>query len=108
MVIRRILGLIILLTALVILGGSLYAAYFVGDALAGLGAGIHDNLALAGQTSESRIAVGIHFRSAVRVGRDLAWAVGQKVIERARADGSQEGTLALPQPAGAGTLHGIG
>jgi hypothetical protein len=53
MVIRRILGLIILLTALVILGGSLYAAYFVGDALAGLGAGIHDNLALAGQTLDT-------------------------------------------------------
>ena len=50
MVIRRILGLIILLTALVILGGSLYAAYFVGDALAGLGAGIRDNLAVASQS----------------------------------------------------------
>ncbi len=47
MVIRRILGLIILLTALVIFGGSLYAAYLAGDALAGLNAGIRDNLALA-------------------------------------------------------------
>ncbi len=47
MVIRRILGLIILLTALVIFGGSLYAAYIAGDALAGLGATIRDNLALA-------------------------------------------------------------
>ena len=50
MVIRRILGLIILLTALVILGGSVYAAIFVGDALAELGAGVRDNLALASQT----------------------------------------------------------
>ena len=47
MVIRRILGLIILLTALVIFGGSLYAAYVAGDALAGLGDSIRDNLALA-------------------------------------------------------------
>ncbi len=47
MIIKRILGLIILLTALVILGGSLYAAYVVGDALAGLNAAIRDNLALA-------------------------------------------------------------
>ena len=47
MIIRRILGLIILLTALVIFGGSIYAAYTVGDALADLGAGIRDNLALA-------------------------------------------------------------
>ncbi len=50
MIIRRLLGLIILLTALVILGGSLYAAYFVGDALADLGAGIRDNLAVASQS----------------------------------------------------------
>jgi hypothetical protein len=53
MVIRRILGLIILLTALVILGSSVYAAYFVGDALAELGAGIRDNLALAGQSLDT-------------------------------------------------------
>ena len=50
MIIRRILGLIILLTALAILGGSIYAAITVGDALAGLGAGIRDNLAVASQT----------------------------------------------------------
>ncbi len=50
MVIRRILGLIILLTALVILGGSLYGAYVVGDALAGLGASLSDNLALASES----------------------------------------------------------
>ena len=50
MIIRRILGLIILLTALVIFGGSIYAAYTVGDALADLGAGIRDNLALASQS----------------------------------------------------------
>ena len=40
MVIRRILGLIILLTALVIFGAGLYAAYTVDDALAEVGAGI--------------------------------------------------------------------
>lgn len=50
MIIRRLLGLIILLTALVILGGSLYAAYAVEDALAGLGAGIRDNLAVASES----------------------------------------------------------
>ncbi|HOU40050.1 MAG TPA: hypothetical protein PK829_02165 [Promineifilum sp.] len=53
MVIRRILGLIILLTALVIAAGSIYAAVVVGDALASLGAGIRDNLALASNTLET-------------------------------------------------------
>jgi len=53
MIIRRILGLIILLTALVIFGASLYAAYFVGDALAELGVGIRDNLALAAQSLDT-------------------------------------------------------
>lgn len=46
-------------------------------------------LSLAEQASESRIASGLHFRSDVQVGRDLGWAVGQRVIERARADGSE-------------------
>lgn len=46
MLFRRILGLIILLTALVIAGGSVYAAYYVGDALAQLGSGIRTNLTL--------------------------------------------------------------
>jgi membrane-associated phospholipid phosphatase len=45
--------------------------------------------ALAEQASESRIAAGIHFRSDVQVGRDLGWAVGQRVLARAQADGSQ-------------------
>jgi membrane-associated phospholipid phosphatase len=36
--------------------------------------------ALAEQAAESRIAAGIHFRSDIRVGRDLGWAVGQRVI----------------------------
>ena len=53
MIIRRILGLIILLTALAILGGSIYAAVYVGDALAQLGAGIHNNLALAGESLDT-------------------------------------------------------
>ena len=53
MVIRRILGLIILLTALVIFGAGLYAAYTVGDALAEVGAGIRDNLALASQSLDT-------------------------------------------------------
>lgn len=45
--------------------------------------------ALADQASESRLgASGIHFRSDVQVGKDLGWAVGQRLIERARADGS--------------------
>jgi hypothetical protein len=53
MIIRRFLGLIVLLTALVILGGSLYAAYAVGDTLAGLGVGIRENLALAAQSLDT-------------------------------------------------------
>ena len=53
MVIRRILGLIILLTALVIFGAGLYAAYTVDDALAEVGAGIRDNLALASQSLDT-------------------------------------------------------
>ncbi|HMQ30060.1 MAG TPA: phosphatase PAP2 family protein [Chloroflexaceae bacterium] len=45
--------------------------------------------ALADQASESRVgAAGIHFRSDVTVGKDLGWAVAQRVIERAKADGS--------------------
>jgi len=50
MIIRRILGLIILLTALVIAAGSIYAAVVVGDALANLGSSIRDNLALASES----------------------------------------------------------
>jgi membrane-associated phospholipid phosphatase len=49
----------------------------------------HAFYTLAEQASESRIASGLHFRSDVQVGRDLGWAVGQRVIERARADGSE-------------------
>jgi membrane-associated phospholipid phosphatase len=45
-------------------------------------------LALAEQASESRITAGIHFRSDVRVGRDLGWAVAQRVIAWAQADRS--------------------
>jgi membrane-associated phospholipid phosphatase len=45
--------------------------------------------ALAEQASESRIWSGIHFRADVQVGRDLGWAVGQRVVARALADGSQ-------------------
>jgi membrane-associated phospholipid phosphatase len=45
--------------------------------------------ALAEQASESRIVTGLHFRSDVQVGRDLGWAVGQRVVERARSDGSE-------------------
>lgn len=45
--------------------------------------------ALAEQASESRVYAGIHFRSDVQVGRDLGWAVGQRVIERAQSDGAQ-------------------
>ncbi len=45
--------------------------------------------ALADQASEARLgASGIHFRSDVTAGKDLGWAVAQRVLERARADGS--------------------
>lgn len=43
---------------------------------------------LVDRAAESRIAAGLHYRSDVTVGRDLGWAVAQKVIARAEADGS--------------------
>lgn len=44
---------------------------------------------LAKQAGESRIWAGIHFRSDVIAGTTLGRAVAQKVIERAKSDGSQ-------------------
>lgn len=45
--------------------------------------------ALAGLASESRVAAGIHFRSDVEAGVSLGGAVGERVVVRAKADGSQ-------------------
>lgn len=45
--------------------------------------------ALADQAGESRIWAGIHFRSDVTAGLALGRAVAQKVIERAKGDGSR-------------------
>lgn len=45
--------------------------------------------ALADEAAESRIWAGIHYRSDVVVGLALGRAVAQKVIERARTDGSR-------------------
>lgn len=50
MIIRRLLGLIILLTALLIIAGSIAGAYYVGDALAAVGESVRANLALAQQS----------------------------------------------------------
>lgn len=50
MIIRRLLGFIILLTALAILVASLAGAYYVGDALSALGDSVRGNLALAQQS----------------------------------------------------------
>jgi hypothetical protein len=44
--------------------------------------------ALARQANESRIWAGIHFRSDTVAGRAHGLAVANKVIERARHDGS--------------------
>ena len=53
MIMRRILGLIILLTALTLLTISLAGAYLAGDALAGLGDGISRTLATASQSLDA-------------------------------------------------------
>jgi membrane-associated phospholipid phosphatase len=45
--------------------------------------------ALAGEAAESRVWAGIHYRSDIVAGRALGRAVGEKVIARARNDGSQ-------------------
>jgi hypothetical protein len=39
--------------------------------------------------AESRILAGIHYRSDIDAGRKLATAVADKVIARAKADGSE-------------------
>ena len=45
--------------------------------------------AQAREGGESRLWAGIHFRSDIEVGLEIGRAVGQKVIERAKQDGSQ-------------------
>jgi membrane-associated phospholipid phosphatase len=45
--------------------------------------------AQAREAGESRLWAGIHFRSDIEAGLSIGRAVGQKVIERARNDGSQ-------------------
>ena len=50
MIIRRVLGLIMLLTGLTLLIASLAAAYFAGDALDGLAHSIHRSVEIAPTT----------------------------------------------------------
>jgi membrane-associated phospholipid phosphatase len=45
--------------------------------------------ALGARAAESRVWAGIHYRSDIVVGRQLAIAVADKVIERAKQDGAQ-------------------
>ena len=45
--------------------------------------------ALGEQAAESRIWAGIHYRSDINAGRQLALAVADKIIARARLDGAQ-------------------
>jgi hypothetical protein len=45
--------------------------------------------ALGERAAESRIWAGIHYRSDIVAGRQLAIAVADKVIERAMHDGAQ-------------------
>jgi hypothetical protein len=44
---------------------------------------------LGEQAAESRIWAGIHYRSDINAGRQLALAVAEKVIARAKQDGAQ-------------------
>jgi membrane-associated phospholipid phosphatase len=50
-------------------------------------------LGWAQEFGESRLWAGIHFRSDIEAGWAIGRAVGQKVIERAKADGASDGTL---------------
>jgi len=45
--------------------------------------------ALADQAGESRIWAGIHYRTDVMAGLGLGRAVAQRIIDRARQDGSR-------------------
>jgi hypothetical protein len=45
--------------------------------------------ALAEQAEESRVWAGIHYRSDIVAGAAVGRAVAEKVIDRARKDGSQ-------------------
>ena len=45
--------------------------------------------ALGEQAAESRIWAGIHYRSDINAGRELALKVTDKVIARAKQDGAQ-------------------
>jgi hypothetical protein len=46
-------------------------------------------VAQAREAGESRLWAGIHFRSDIEAGLEIGRAVGQKVIEQAKRDGSQ-------------------
>jgi hypothetical protein len=52
--------------------------------------------ALGERAAESRIWAGIHYRSDINSGRQLALGVANKVIKRAEQDGSLSRTVARP------------
>jgi len=91
MIIRRILGLIILLTALVIAAGSIYAAVVVGDTLANLGSSIRDNLALASESLDTA-------RNTLQLSRDTFDDVNGGLGTAVQATANASRTIGDSQP----------
>jgi ABC-type transporter Mla subunit MlaD len=91
MVIRRVLGLIILLTALAIIAGSAYTAYALSDVLEGVATSIHDNLAAAEQTLATA-------RNTLVLSRDTFDDVGGGLGTAVQATANASRTIADSQP----------
>ncbi len=90
MIIRKILGLIMLLTGLVILTSAFAGAYLAGDALAAVGDSITDSLALASQSLDSaRATLGLARDSINDVYGGLDTAVGATASAAQTIDGSR-------------------
>ncbi len=91
MIIRRLLGLIILLTALVILVAALAGAYYAGDALAGLAESLRGNLALAQQSLDTA-------RNTLTLSRDTFDDVNGGLGTAVQATGSAARTVSDSRP----------
>lgn len=90
MVIRKILGLIMLLTGIVILTSAFAGAYLAGDVLAAVGDSITDTLALASQSLDSaRATLGLARDSINDVYGGLDTAVGATASAAQTIDGSR-------------------
>ncbi|WP_374689197.1 hypothetical protein [Promineifilum sp.] len=91
MIIRRILGLIMLLTGLTILALSLAGAYYVGDRLSALSVGLKSSLDLAGQSLDTaRATLGVVESTVGDLGGSLDTAV--------QATGNASRTLSDSRP----------